>query len=72
MTTPRKPQLLVAALTMAVVGLWASPAFAATVGPYVPEVGLSAKKTVAVIVAVVAVVIVVAVGFWLVRRNRTA
>jgi hypothetical protein len=72
MTTPRTPQLLAAALTMAVVGLWASPAFAATVGPYVPEVGLSAKKTAAVIVAVVVVLIVVAAIVWLARRNRTA
>src|SRR5262249_21929397 len=68
MTTLRKPHLFAAAVTMVLAGFWAAPAFADTLGPWTPELGLS-KKPIAV-VAVIVVVIVAVIAFFVVRRNR--
>jgi hypothetical protein len=71
MTTLRKSHLLAAALTtsltMAVVGLWASPAFASSFEP--TSVAAISKKVIAGVVLVVVIVAAV-VAFLVVRRNQ--
>jgi hypothetical protein len=67
MTTLRKSHLLATTLTMAVVGLWASPAFASSFEP--TTVAAVSKKVIAGIVLIV-VIVVAAVAFLVVRRNQ--
>jgi hypothetical protein len=67
MTSIRKSHLLAAALTMAVVGLWASPAFADSLSP--TTVAAVSKKAIAGVVVVVVIVAAI-VAFLVVRRNQ--